>query len=134
MIPNLLINKTELVGDCHIFTGCKDRDGYGIISIGGKNYRAHRYSYEIYNGEIPRNCVVHHTCSKRSCVNPAHLQAISPQSNVAEMIERQAYIQRILELECELSTALYKVEAQSQLLEEYENTIEILTEEMDGDF
>ena len=63
MIPNMLINKTELIGECHIFTGYKDRDGYGIIAIGGKNYRAHRYSYEIYNGEIPRNCVIHHTCA-----------------------------------------------------------------------
>jgi len=134
MIPNMLLNKTELINECHIFTGCKDRDGYGIISIGGKNYRAHRYSYEIYNGEIPRNCVIHHTCSVRSCVNPAHLQAITPQSNVAEMIERQAYIQRILELESELSKLLYKTDAQQEYIYELENTIEILTEETSGDY
>ena len=131
MKTNLLQNKTELIDDCHIFIGCKDRDGYGLININGKTTRAHRYSYEIYNGELPKNCVIHHTCHRRNCVNPAHLQAITPQSNIAEMLERQTFIQRILELETELSRSNTLIEKQKELIDELETTIETLTSEDD---
>ena len=49
------------------------------------------------------------------------------------MIERQAYIQRILELESELSKLLYKSDAQQEYIYELESTIEILTEESGDD-
>lgn len=136
MKPNYLNNKIVLEKECHIFTGAKDRDGYGIMTIAGKTYRTHRYAYEIYNGEIPKNCVIHHTCHVRSCVNPSHLQAVTPQSNIAEMLERQSFIQRILELETEIGTLLFKNEQQAILIIELENTIEILSNEddfLDGD-
>lgn len=131
MKTNLLQNKTELVDDCHLFIGCKDRDGYGLININGKTTRAHRYSYEIYNGDLPKNCVIHHTCHRRNCVNPAHLQAITPQSNIAEMLERQNFIQRILELETELTRSNTLIEKQKELIDELETTIETLTNEDD---
>ncbi len=131
MKTNLLQNKTELIDDCHIFIGCKDRDGYGLININGKTTRAHRYSYEIYNGQLPKNCVIHHTCHQRACVNPAHLQAITPQSNIAEMLERQNFIQRILELETELTRSNTIIEKQKELIDELETTIETLTNEDD---
>jgi len=131
MKTNLLQNKTELIDDCHIFIGCKDRDGYGLININGKTTRAHRYSYEIYNGQLPKNCVIHHTCHQRACVNPAHLQAITPQSNIAEMLERQNFIQRILELETELTRSNTIIEKQKELIDQLETTIETLTNDDD---
>jgi hypothetical protein len=38
----------------------------------------------------------------RTCVNPAHLQAVTQQENAAEMLERKAYLARIAELEAEV--------------------------------
>ena len=103
MTQDLLIGRTVLDGfGCWIFTGAKDRDGYGSLRVGSRTFRAHRYAYELHNGELPLGSVVHHTCAVRACVNPAHLQAITPQENVAEMLERQQLLSVIDRLESEL--------------------------------
>jgi hypothetical protein len=130
---NHLINKTVLQNECHIFIGYKDRDGYGILSVAGKNVRAHRYAYEIYNGQLPKNCVIHHTCHNRDCVNPNHLQAISPQSNVAEMLERQSYVARILELENEIFNLRYTLDVKDKIILDLETEILDLSND-DDDF
>ena len=78
-------------------------DGYGVTSIKGKLVRAHRVSYQEHVGPIPMGSVVHHTCANRACINPKHLQLLSSTENVAEMLERRAYKDRIAELEAELA-------------------------------
>lgn len=62
------------IGDgCWIWLGGKENAGYGIFSIGHETFRAHRISYEIFNGEIPQGFFVCHSCDLPSCVNPVHL-------------------------------------------------------------
>lgn len=100
--PNLLAGKTLLQDDCHLFLGAKTHSGYGTLRVNGRTTYAHRYSYEIYNGPIPTGSVVHHTCATRACVNPAHLQAVTPYENCAEMLERTAFIRQIEMLTDEL--------------------------------
>ncbi|WP_149030425.1 hypothetical protein [Kitasatospora sp. MBT66] len=46
---------------------------------------------------------IHHKCAVRACVNPLHLQAVTPVENTAEMLERKALKARIAELEAELA-------------------------------
>lgn len=60
---------------CWEWTGMVNDQGYGIIPIGGKHHRAHRFSWEIHHGPIPEGAVLDHfRCYNRRCVNPEHLR------------------------------------------------------------
>ena len=74
-------------------TGCwewqhnKDSRGYGMISIKGVYYRAHRYSYEYYKGAIGGFNVLH-KCDNPPCCNPDHLFLGNQNENALDMIKK----------------------------------------------
>jgi hypothetical protein len=37
---------------CWLWLGGKDRDGYGLLEVNGKGFRAHRLAYEHWHGPI----------------------------------------------------------------------------------
>lgn len=57
-------------------------NGYGRISVQGKQILAHRYSYELHVGVIAPSYTIDHLCKVRSCVNPAHLEAVTMRENI----------------------------------------------------
>ena len=63
---------------CWLWTGHIDRHGYG--RNGPK--QAHRRSYELHIGEIPKGMQLDHLCRVRNCVNPNHLEPVTPKENV----------------------------------------------------
>ena len=66
---------------CWPWVGSRQSDGYGRMEICGKARSAHRLSYEIHVGPIPDGKVIDHTCQNKLCVNPSHLEAVSPRIN-----------------------------------------------------
>lgn len=71
-------------GECWEWQGSKLSGGYGQLHFGGKGYSAHRASYEVYKGPIPRDLHVLHDpalCNNPPCVNPAHLRLGTSREN-----------------------------------------------------
>lgn len=79
------VKKTSI---CWNWTGSKFSGGYGQFSIGGKNKRAHRFSYELHTGGIPAGSLICHTCDNTSCVNPGHLFLGTWKTNAQDMISK----------------------------------------------
>ena len=74
--------KVEKAESCWNWTGAKKtKAGYGGFYYDGKVGFAHRYSYELHNGPIPAGMHIDHKCRVPSCVNPSHLQCVSPSLN-----------------------------------------------------
>lgn len=73
---------------CWIWEACLFSDGYGQFGYNYKNYRAHRFSYALYNGPVPSNLIIRHTCDNPLCVNPAHLLLGTIQDNYEDMVKR----------------------------------------------
>ena len=71
-------------GKCWEWTACIV-SGYGRIKRKGKDVQAHRVSWEIHNGKIPKTKWVLHKCDNRQCCNPKHLFIGTHQDNMDDM-------------------------------------------------
>ena len=63
-------------GECWPWTARTGGPGYGYID----DRPAHRVAYELTIGPIPLGLVIDHLCRNRICVNPQHLEVVTPLS------------------------------------------------------
>lgn len=63
---------------CWLWIGSYAKTGYGMVNT----YLAHRVIYQALVGPIPESTPhLDHLCRVRCCVNPAHLEPVTPKEN-----------------------------------------------------
>lgn len=76
---------------CWLWLGTGTKSGYGQLSVDGQHHYAHRVSYELHVGPIPDGLQIDHLCRTRRCVNPRHLEPVTPLVNTRRaMAHRRA--------------------------------------------
>lgn len=69
-------SKHPEIGKCWIWKGYRDHKGYGRFRVHRKTCLAHRYSFHLHRGVLPKH-EMHHRCENPPCVNPDHLVPLS---------------------------------------------------------
>jgi len=58
---------------CWVWTGPINEHGYGVFNVSPDKYYAHRVSWLIHNGPIPKGVFACHKCDNPPCIRPDHL-------------------------------------------------------------
>jgi hypothetical protein len=88
------LSKFEPCNDgCWVWRSCVSKNGYGQFYLQGRAQKAHRLSYQLFRGKIPKGLELDHTCHDftvcaagdlcphRRCVNPWHLEPVTTAEN-----------------------------------------------------
>lgn len=80
------VNKTDY---CWEWQGHTNSKGYGTISMHGRHFTTHRFSFAIFHGFLP-SCKmdIMHICDNKKCVNPKHLKIGTRSENTKDYFSK----------------------------------------------
>lgn len=73
---------------CVVWTGTRDKAGYGVVTLKNTSQKAHRLSWSMVNGAIPKGLFVCHKCDHPPCCNPDHLFIGTAQDNTSDKVTK----------------------------------------------
>jgi hypothetical protein len=83
--PGYIVARVEFAANgCWLWQRSKLATGYGKVPRETGHVFAHRLSFEVFNGPIPRGLCVLHRCDTPACVNPDHLFLGTQMDNVRD--------------------------------------------------
>lgn len=91
-IPNTILglfSHTKKIGECRVWLGKVNADGYARKLLGKRQTFVHRTMYELCTGEaIPAGKIVMHSCDNPPCINIDHLSVGTDQDNTNDMMRK----------------------------------------------
>lgn len=92
-ISDMLDASTDVDG-CWVPSGEFSRSPAGYLNLWdgdlGRNVSGHRAAYELLMADIPPGLVIDHLCMRKDCINPWHMDPVTPSVNT----ERAAAVRR----------------------------------------
>ena len=77
------VRKFDYSDGCWEWKGYRTPFGYGMFyTAAHRLVLAHRWFYEWCYGDVPKSLQMDHLCRNPSCVNPDHLEPVTPRENV----------------------------------------------------
>lgn len=106
-----LRKNTAWEGECLIWLKAKNNDNYPKMNfwVLGKHVQiyVHRLMYVLHTGhDIPDGMEVDHTCNRRDCVAPKHLEAVTHATNIQRMYDRRCSDEEVRQIYEELEECL----------------------------
>lgn len=89
MLSDQISKHSKKNGECIVWTGTHQKNGYGSTRVLGKQTPAHRAAFFAFIGEIPDGKEVCHSCDVRNCVNPDHLFLATHAENMTDMSRKK---------------------------------------------